>query len=266
MKIHAGTNSLQVRGERRHDDRHLALANFPKQRKPLPVEYQKIYDTHCKDNRGGRTTASRLGQLMERWMHKQVAANDGGTSQPISTLEIGAGTLNHLVYESTNSPYDIVEPFRGLFESSRDIVRIRNIYNDIFEIPDDRRYDRVISIATLEHVCDLPKLVAKSALLMHQEGQFRAGIPSEGTWLWRLGWRLSTGLEFRIRYGLNYELIMKHEHVNTAAEIDSVLRYFFAKVRFKVFGLSKSVSLYQFFCCEKPDPRRCTDYLRITNN
>lgn len=262
MKTDGEATRLGFLGENRHDESHVVLANFPKQRKPLPVEYRRIYDTHYKDNRGGRTTASRLGRLMERWMHKQVAASGGGSSQAISTLEIGAGTLNHLVYESTTGPYDIVEPFRVLFQSSRDIVRIRDIYSDIFEIPDDRKYDRIISIATLEHVCDLPKLVAKSALLMCPKGQFRAGIPSEGTWLWRLGWRLSTGLEFRMRYGLKYELIMKHEHVNTAAEIDSVLRYFFKKMQLKLFGVSKSVSLYQFFCCEEPDLKRCVSYLQ----
>jgi hypothetical protein len=197
---------------------------------------------------------------MESWMHKQVAADNDGSFQPGSTLEIGAGTLNHLLYEPTAYPYDIVEPFAQLLQPCPEFARIRNIYKDIFEIPDDLRYDRIISVATLEHVCDLPKLIAKGALLMHPDGQLRAGIPSEGTWLWKLGWKLSTGLEFRMRFGLNYGLIMKYEHVNTAAEIDSVLRYFFGRVELKVFGLSKSASLYQFFCCEKPDLKRCNDY------
>lgn len=244
----------------RHKDPRFPLENFPKQRQPLPVEYQQIYERHYKENRGGYTTASRLAQIMEGWMHKQVAA--GNDSSPRSTLEIGAGTLNHLIYEPAASPYDVVEPFAQLIQSSAKIARIRNIYNDIFEIPADLRYNRIISVATLEHVCDLPKLIAKSALLMCPEGQFRAGIPSEGTWFWKLAWKLSTGLEFRIRFGLDYGLIMKHEHVNTAAEIGSVLRYFFNEVELKVFGFAKSVSLYQFFCCEKPDLRRCTDYLQ----
>jgi Methyltransferase domain len=260
------TDNFQFCADGQCRDRNLLLGNFPKQRQSLPVEYQRIYERHYKENRRGYTTASRLARFMESWMHKQVGADNDGSCQPGSTLEIGAGTLNHLVYEPTAYPYDVVEPFAQLIQSGPEITRIRNIYNDIFEIPDDRKYDRIISIATLEHVCDLPKLIAKSALLLHPGGQLRAGIPSEGTWLWKLGWRLSTGLEFRIRYGLNYELIMKHEHVNTAAEIDSVLRYFFDKVQSKVFGLSKSVSLYQFFCCEKPDLKRCTDYLRITND
>src|SRR6266542_4437575 len=123
---------------------------------------------------------------MESWMHKQVA-DTHRSFQPKSTLEIGAGTLNHIAYESTTSSYDIVEPFVALFQSSSGVARIRNIYSDIFEIPEHSRYDRIISIATLEHLCDLPKLVAKSALLLHPNGEFRAAIPSEGTWLWKLG-------------------------------------------------------------------------------
>jgi hypothetical protein len=247
--------------ETQHCDRSL-LANFPKQRGILPVEYQRIYEKHYKENRRGYTPASRLVQIMESWMHKQVAADIDTSFRPKSTLEIGAGTLNHLVYEPTASAYDIVEPFAELFQSCPDLSRIRNIYSDIFEIPEDLKYDRIISIATLEHICELPKLVAKSALLLAPKGEFRAGIPNEGGWLWKLGWKLSTALEFRIRYGLDYELIMKHEHVNTAVEIDSVLRYFFEKVQLRVFGPSKSFSFYQSFRCQQPNLKRCRDYLQ----
>jgi hypothetical protein len=56
--------------------------------------------------------------------------------------------------------------------------------------------------------------------------------------------------------------LMKHEHVNSAKEIEEVLRYFFAEVKGSVFGLARSYSLYQFYACAKPRLQECLDYLR----
>jgi len=194
-------------------------------------------------------------------MHKKVAA-DVQESGPKATLEIGAGNLNQLPYEPRTTPYDIVEPFRELYESSPHRGRIRNIYNDVAQIPASNRYERITSVAVLEHVCDLPVLVARSALLLTEAGTFRAGIPSEGTILWRLGWRMTTALDFRARYHLDYKVLMRYEHVNTAREIEDVLRYFFGKVRARVFGFARVLSFYQFFACSQPQLDRCREYLR----
>jgi len=193
-------------------------------------------------------------------MHRKIAA-DVQESGPKATLEIGAGNLNQLPYEPCTTPYDIVEPFRELFESSPHLGRIRNVYDDVAEIPAATRYERITSIAVLEHVCDLPVLVARSALLLAEGGTFRAGIPSEGTILWRLGWQMTTALDFRARYNLDYKVLMRYEHVNTAREIEEVLRYFFAETRGRAFGIARSLSFYQFFACAKPRLQRCHEYL-----
>ena len=113
----------------------------------------------------------------------------------------------------------------------------------------------------LEHLCDLPEVVARSCLLLAEGGSFRASIPSEGTWVWYLSWRLSTGLEFWLRHRLDYGRIMRHEHVNTAREIEEVLRHFFGEVSMKVFGLSRGISLFQHFACAQPHRDRARAYL-----
>ena len=194
-------------------------------------------------------------------MHHRVAA-DVAAGPPKATLELGAGNLNQLPYEPNSHPYDIVEPFRDLFESSPLVSRIRNVYADIAEIPGTSRYDRITSIAVLEHVENLPELVARAGQLLTQGGSFRAGIPSEGTILWRLGWQMTTALDFRARYNLDYKVLMRYEHVNTAAEIEEVLRYFFSTTQRRVFGLMRSLSFYQFFACSQPRLERCADYLQ----
>lgn len=236
--------------------------NFPKERPPLPPEFASIYADHYKQNRDGSSAASGLAQKLESWMHRRVAAD---TAPEKATLEIGAGTLNHLPYEPAVVRYDIIEPFRSLFEGSRLADRISNIYADISQIVSGVCYERIISIATFEHICDLPTVVARAGMLLAASGNLRVAVPSEGTVLWKLGYTLTTGLEFRRKHGLDYRVLMRHEHVNTAAEIDEVLRYFFADVRRKVFGILPALSIYQFFECQAPILERCREYSGIEN-
>jgi hypothetical protein len=52
------------------------------------------------------TGTYRITQSLEAWMHRRVAAD----SKPGQTvLELGAGTLNHLRFESPDETYDVVD-------------------------------------------------------------------------------------------------------------------------------------------------------------
>ncbi len=233
------------------------FSNFPKRRDPLPPEFEAIYTEHYKTNRDGSSAVTSVAQRMEGWMHKKVA-EDVGYGSAKSTLEIGAGTLNHLAHEPFATQYDIVEPFSYLYEKSSQLRRVGKIYSDVSEIPRNRTYSRIISIATFEHICNLPETVALSGLLLSGSGQLRIAIPSEGTLFWRLGWQLTTGVEFRLKHNLDYGVMMRYEHVNTATEIEDVLHYFFRRVTCSVFGISKSLSFYQFYACSNPNLERCS--------
>jgi hypothetical protein len=234
---------------------------FPKTRPALPDEIAQIYVRQYRENREGKSAAAGAAQSLEAWLHRQVAADLCPGAIGVSTLELGAGTLNQLDFEPACGPYDIVEPFGELFRDAPGLARVRHVYADIREVPAEARYDRITSSAVLEHLCDLPDVVARSCLLLAEGGTFRASIPSEGTWLWYLGWRLSTGLEFWLRHRLDYGGLMRHEHVNTAREIEEVLRHFFGDVSMKVFGLSRRVSLYQHFACARPRIDRARAHL-----
>src|SRR3954469_704457 len=146
---------------------------FPKQRAPLPPEYAAIYLQHYRNSREGNSQILSLAQRMESWMHKKIAEDVSG-SAPKSTLELGAGNLNQLPYEPQSRPYDIVEPFSKLYESSPHLARIRSVYADVAEIPPENRYQRITSVAVLEHVENLPEMIARSALLLAEDGSFRA--------------------------------------------------------------------------------------------
>jgi hypothetical protein len=226
------------------------LSLYPKTRVDLPAEYKAIYEQHYFANRNGEYKTTSLSQRLEAWMHRKVAA-DLVPGRSVSTLELGAGTLNQLPYEPDCGPYDIVEPFRALYEQAPGRERIRHTFDDISEAHAHGPYDRITNVAVFEHIMDLPSVVAQSALLLKPQGTLRVAIPNEGTALWRLGTRV-TGREFQKKYGLRYEVLMQYEHVNTADEIEQVLKVFFASVRCKVFGLCKSLGFYRFYECTSP--------------
>jgi len=241
---------------------HNILSSFPKPVTPLLPEYQKILETHYAENRNFTTPMSKLARFVESWMHVKVAA-DTKVLKPNSfrTLEIGAGTLNHIPFEPPSLDYDIVEPRLYLIESSPNKSRVQNVFTDIFDVPAANKYDRIISIATLEHLSRLPDIVAKAAELLKDGGDFRSAIPSEGGLLWKISWMISTGVEFRIRHRLDYSVIMKHLHVNDVHEIAQVSRYFYKDVSRSGLGIGTQFSLYQFFTCKSPDLQRCRQWL-----
>ena len=238
---------------------------YPKIRPDLPAEYKAIYEKHYFDNRNGEYKTTSLSQRLEAWMHRQVAAdlmNRPTQTSEISTLEIGAGTLNQLPYEPVVGSYDIVEPFHVLYDKSPQRERIRNTFDDISEARTAGPYDRITNIAVFEHIMDLPLVVAHAALMLKANGTLRVAIPNEGTPMWRLG-TMVTGFEFKKRYGLSYDVLLQYEHVNTANEIEQVLEAFFSGVRSKVFGLCKRLALYRFYECNSPKTEEAQRFVDI---
>jgi len=235
------------------------LDDFPKKRIKLPEEFQEIYNHHYLSNREGKYKTTSFSKKLESWMHKKVAEDVTGKNKKYSTLEIGAGTLNQLKYEPAQEAYDIVEPFKELFVGSQLLKSIRNVYDDISDI-NNIIYDRITSIATFEHIINLPLVVSKAAMLLNKEnGNMRVAIPNEGTILWKLG-TIITGFEFEKKYHLNYQVLMQYEHVNTAKDIEAVLNYFFESTKCSVFGIRKGLALYRFYDCRKPRLNRVSDY------
>jgi SAM-dependent methyltransferase len=228
------------------------LARFPKTRPALPPRLQAIYTRQYIENRGGETPAASLSQRMEQWLHRQVAADVKTGAVAGATLELGAGTLNQLAYEPASEAYDIVEPFEELYRGSALKARVRTVYADAADVPGDRTYARITSVASLEHICDLPLVLARAARLLAPGGTLRAAIPSEGGFLWKLGWMCTTGLEFRLRHGLDYGLMMAHEHVNDAREIETLLRALFEDLEVRSFGIGRQLSFYRFLAARRP--------------
>lgn len=235
------------------------LASYPRPRPPLAPGHAAGYVEHYRSNRSGEGALNAMVSGLEGWMHHAIARTQKGRE----LLDLGAGNLNHVRYEAEVEAYDAVEPFRALWQDSPYLPRIRNFYEDIGQVPHQRKYGSVISVAVLEHLTDLPLVVAHAALLLAPGGRFLAGIPSEGGLLWGMAWRFTTGMAYRLRHGLDYGAIMRHEHLNSAPEIRAVLDYFFATVALRRFPLPvHHLSFYTFLSAEGPRLDRCAAFCR----
>ena len=126
-----------------------------------------------------------------------------GMEGEFARSRIGGGNLNHLRYEPSSEEYAVVEPLTDLAANSPYRSLVSHAYEKLADIS-NQQFDRIISIAAFEHYCDLPDVIARCAQLLAPDGQLRVAIPSEGTLLWTLGYRLTTGIEFRLRHGLDY--------------------------------------------------------------
>ncbi len=225
------------------------LDSYPRRRPALSAAHRVCYVEEYTRNRQGQGVIGAAVCKLESRMHREIAKVPGGTF----SLELGAGTLNHLPYESTAGRYDVVEPFKDLWEGSPCRSQIDRFYNDVFEIEEGQSYDRILSVAVLEHLTELPWIVARSALLLSPGGVFLAGIPSEGKMLWGIGWRLTTAIAYRLRTGLDYGAIMSYEHINTAEEVVAVTRFFFEHVRLTRFpGRWSHLSFYTIIQAASP--------------
>ncbi len=236
------------------------LASYPRGRPPLPAAATRIYVEEYKLNRGVNARGLyRVVASLESWMHRRVASAAPGST----LLEIGAGTLNHRHFEKHASVYDIVEPLPALYAGSPEIACVDHIYASIHDVPAAARYDRIFSVAVLEHVEDLPSLVAACALRLAEGGVFQAGIPAEGGMVWGLSWRVTTGVSYRLRTGLPYAPVMRHEHLNSAVEIIGVLRHLFEALRIKWFPLpARHFAFYAYIEARRPNFDRCVQAVR----
>ena len=221
----------------------LLYDTYPRNRPLLSEVNQRHYATEYERNRTGSGPIFALTSRMEAWMHRTIARRgqiDLDSNQS-PALELGAGGLNHVRFERGDFPYDALEPLDYLCSENEQFSRIRTLFSSfgsLGDIENETAYARIFSTAVLEHLVDLPWVVAQSARLLASNGsKFQAGIPSEGGLAWGLAWRATTGVRYRLKTGGSYSNLMRHEHVNNAREIESIVSHFFEVVHVKRFPL-----------------------------
>lgn len=246
----------------------LLYESYPRTRPALSEVNQRHYSAEYEKNRTGSGLFFALAAKVEGWMHRAIVRGsqvDRGLGQS-PVLELGAGGLNHVKFEGDDFPYDALEPLDQLCRENDQFPRIRNLYSSfesLGKIENETEYARIFSTAVLEHIIDLPWVVAQSARLLSRAGSiFQAGIPSEGGLGWGLSWRATTGLRYRLKTGGSYSPLMRHEHVNNAREIESIINHFFDVVHVKRFPFPLfHGSIYTYIEATNPRKRNVEEFL-----
>ena len=207
-------------------------------------------------------TENWLHKTIESWLHLKIPDRE---ISGLNTLELGAGTLNHLIYENVNSKiYDIVEPKKFLYEESKFKNKVAKAHQNFEDTPENF-YDRIISIAVLEHLEDLPWFLAKSSFKLKSLGYHSHSVPCEGYPTWNISWSASRALPFYLKTGQSYKKIQKHEHINNLDEIFSLINYFYKDVSIKYsypFFVAPSVALFANITFCKPNRENINKYLK----
>jgi len=236
----------------------LLIKKYPKKRPSLNKKLKKIFDFEYKKNR-----TNFLSQLSERWLHFSIKGRKDGFKK---SLEVGAGTLNHIPYESMNNKkYDVIEPKKFLYKSNRNKILINKFYDNLNFAPNNK-YDRIISCAVLEHLVDLPKYLYLSTKKLKKNGYQSHSIPCEGYPVWDIAWYLMSGISFKIRTGQNFIDVQKHEHINNYDEILSLINFFYKKteIRFSYPGFfTPFLSLYANITFSKPNKKNMIIYKKL---
>lgn len=240
------------------------LDSYPRSRPLLPQRQRDVYEREYAINRASTGLLYRGVHRLEHWMHRKIAADRPAAA----ILELGAGGLNHIVVEHEWDRYDIVEPVEAvpaMFPQYAQVGRHFVTYDEFVAAAAAGKleYDKILSVAVLEHLEELPMVVAASAVTLNVGGRFHAGIPVEGGLAWETAWRCSTGVAYRLRTGVSYVPMMNHEHINSAHDIEHVVSYFFNDVGRKRFPTRlKHISLYEHLVASQPNLDRCRGYLK----
>lgn len=239
------------------------LNTYPKKRPPLSKKLKSLFKKEYKSNR-----ENKIISIFESWLHRSIIKKNI-TSQN-KTLELGAGTLNHLPYENITSKkiYDIIEPKKYLYKNNWLKKKINRVYKN-YKIVPNNSYDRIISCATLEHLSNLPEFLATSAFKLKNKKSFHShSIPCEGYLAWGIANRILSGALFRLRTGCDYNELMKHEHLNNYDEILKTIKFFYKNVKvnfsYPLF-FSPHLAFYSNIYFSNPNFSNCKRYLRLAN-
>lgn len=167
----------------------------------------------------------------------------------VRTLEIGAGTGEHLEFE-TLTPHQQVN-YVAVDIRENMVAEIRKRFSSIQAVVgdcqrrlefDDGYFDRILAIHVLEHLPDLPSAVREMHRLCDKtKGMVAIVIPCEGGSAYSLARRLSAQRIFQKRYNQSYKWFIEREHVNTPFEIFEEMAPYFERTHRRYFPFPVSL-------------------------
>ncbi|MES2212647.1 MAG: class I SAM-dependent methyltransferase [Pseudomonadota bacterium] len=161
----------------------------------------------------------------------------------VTTLEIGAGIGEHLLYEkltprqeknyvATDIRQNMIDELKNRFPNITAMVADCQKPMDFA----DGYFDRVVAIHILEHLPNLPLAVREMHRLCKKgTGVLSIVIPCEGSAAYTLARKISAQRIFEQRYNQSYRWFIEREHINLPNEIFEELKPYFTLTHARYF-------------------------------
>ncbi|MBF0143484.1 MAG: class I SAM-dependent methyltransferase [Magnetococcales bacterium] len=202
---------------------------------------------------------TRDGSRIVRWVHdsghRLLESPFGRDVHFGRVLEVGAGTGQHLsfvrhrfdTYLMTDINADLLAQAGRKHEGTPGVrFEVRDATDLGYE---EASFDRVISVYNLEHLPFPHRVIEGWRRLLRPGGTLSIAFPTEGGVAWRLGRHLTTRRSFT-RWGLDLDYIIAREHINTCANLVSLVRHYFPDLRQTWFPLGIPLSdVNLIYCC-----------------
>lgn len=171
---------------------------------------------------------NRLVKIAMSWGHRDVIRLLGNKVIGRS-VDLGVGRGDHYAY--INNPNQLIGvdyDLNALKQMRAQGITAPLYRTDLTRLPfTDEAFDTIRSTYTFEHLYYLEVCLEEIYRTLKNEGVLVASFPIVGGWLMDFCSRLGPQREFRRRYGLNYNKILKVEHCNTSRYILEAVRRIF---------------------------------------
>jgi phosphatidylethanolamine/phosphatidyl-N-methylethanolamine N-methyltransferase len=202
-----------------------ARHRWPKQLAPLSPEAGNIHNEFVRV--WLQTLPTKNYGIVERFNHTYPLRFLPVTC-PFRTIEIGAGIGTHLTYEDLSiQEYHCIELRENVASELRNhfpgvAVSVADCQERL-PYPDSH-FDRAVVVHVLEHLPDLPKAVTELRRVLKPGALFSVLLPCDPGLAYEVARKISAERVFRKRFSMPYRWIARREHLNSPAEILSVMR------------------------------------------
>jgi SAM-dependent methyltransferase len=197
------------------------VSRWPKVLPPLDEATRRIHDEFMRD---WLETLPRRYGFADRFNHRYPVRRSRDFT---TTLEIGAGTGEHLRYETLNADQrrgyvalELRENVAARFRARHPDLRV--VVGDCQRRLDfeDGHFDRMLAIHVFEHLPDLPRAVDEAYRLIDKtRGRLYVVIPCEGGAAYGLARCVSAQRIFERTYRLPYRDFIEREHLSRPEEV-----------------------------------------------
>ena len=196
---------------------------WPKVLPPLSAEQQEISNDwmrHWHEVAPGRFS------VFEKFNHEYTLKHLPA-QRPFRTIEVGAGIGGQLEFEDLSvQEYHCVEVRENMAsEITRRYPDVTATVADCQEklpYPEDY-FDRALAVQTFEHLPNLPGAVAELSRVLKPGAICSIVIPLDPGFAYEFARQISAARMFRKRYHQPYGWYIRSEHINSPAEVLSVM-------------------------------------------